>query len=68
MGRTYISQFVIFNENVFPFFKLFLDAGPRLRAEITLHPSTLVHQFHGSGLVFDHMANTSNPPDPGERL
>jgi hypothetical protein len=55
-GRTYISRDVIFDENVFPFSKLRPNAGPRLRAKISLLPPSLTNNYFGGDLVFDHMS------------
>jgi hypothetical protein len=66
MGRTYISWDVIFDENVFPFSKLSPNAGPRLRAEISLLPPSLYGA--GGGLVLDHMTNVSNTADNFEKM
>jgi hypothetical protein len=40
-GRVYISRDVVFDEDVYPFASLHPNAGPRLRSEILLLPSTL---------------------------
>jgi hypothetical protein len=42
-GRIYISRDVVFDEVVFPFAELHSNAGARLRTEINLLPSTLLH-------------------------
>jgi hypothetical protein len=42
-GRVYISKDVVFDEDVYPFASLHPNAGPRLRAEILLLPSTLLN-------------------------
>jgi hypothetical protein len=59
-GCTYISRDVIFDENTFPFSKLLPNSGPRLHAEISLLPSSLVPMAGGES-VFNHMSNASNP-------
>jgi hypothetical protein len=56
-GLVYISRGVIFDENVFPFAKLNHNAGPRLRAEISLLLSSLVSNPPRVESVFDHMVN-----------
>jgi len=41
-GRVYISRDIVFDETVFPFTELHANAGARLRAEISLFPSSLL--------------------------
>jgi hypothetical protein len=64
-GHIYISRDVIFDENVFPFTKLKLNAGPRLREEILLPPS-LINHSHGGEIVNDHMTSVSSATDACE--
>ena len=42
-GRIYISRDVIFDEHVFPFSELHANAGAKLREEINLIPTHLMH-------------------------
>ena len=50
--RVYISRDVVFDEHIFPFAELHLNAGSRLRQEILLLP----HSNHGVAHVDDHMS------------
>jgi hypothetical protein len=65
-GRTYISQDVIFDENVFTFSKLHPNAAPRVRAEISFLPSSLFRA--GGGLVCDQLTNASDATNSCEEL
>jgi hypothetical protein len=67
-GRTYISHDVVFDENAFPCSKIHPNAGPRLREEISLLPSSLTNNSPGGELVFYHMTNLSNTTDPCDKL
>lgn len=66
-GRVYIFRDVIFDENVFPFSQLHSNAGARLRAEISLLPSSLVPHCtdQGGEHGIDHMLNTA-PNEPSD--
>jgi hypothetical protein len=43
-GRVYISRDVVFDENIFNFASLRPNAGPLLRKEILLLPSSMLHE------------------------
>jgi hypothetical protein len=60
--HTYISRDVIFDENIFHFSKLHPNSGPRLRAEISLLPSS-----RGESVI-DHMTNVPNPVEDCENM
>jgi hypothetical protein len=64
-GRVYISQDVIFDEEVFPFSTLHSNAGARLRAEIALLPSGLV-PFLENEQLDDHVFDFTNQTTNGE--
>ena len=56
-GRVYISLDVVFDETLFPFSKLHLNAGACLRAEISLLPDSLLNPSSvGADNVVDHSA------------
>jgi hypothetical protein len=62
-GRVYISQDVIFDENVFPFANLHSNAGAQLQSEILVlppaHPNP--NSFdHRDEAIVDHVSNVSN--------
>jgi hypothetical protein len=48
---------------MFPFTKLQPNAGPKLREEILLLPTSLINHSHGGKLVNDHMTNISSAID-----
>jgi histone deacetylase 1/2 len=53
-GRVYISQDVIFDENIFPFAELHPNVGHRLREEILLLSShTSISETHDGGAHFN---------------
>ena len=58
-GRIYISQDVVFDENVFPFSSLRPNAGARLRNEISLLSENLTPCVPGD--VGCHVPNATNP-------
>jgi histone deacetylase 1/2 len=62
-GRIYISRDVIFDENIFPFSSLRLNAGARLRGEIVLlHPSLLSpNASFGDASLRDQFTSPTNP-------
>lgn len=64
-GRIYISQDVVFDEQVFPFSSLRPNAGARLRAEIQLLPDILLNPSHrfGDASVRDRHLNAPVNPD-----
>jgi hypothetical protein len=50
-GRIYISRDVVFDENIFPFAKLYPNAGARLRSKILLLPPSLIsHKSQPNGV------------------
>jgi hypothetical protein len=55
-GRVYISRYVTFDEDVFPFAKLHLNAGAKLQSNIQLLPD-LFPTFSGDKFVVDPSAN-----------
>jgi hypothetical protein len=61
-GRIYISQDVIFDEEVFPFSKLHPNVGARLRSEVQILPpqSLCILDSSGNGCVVEPCANA--PP------
>jgi len=59
-GRVYISRDVTFDENVFPFSQLHPNAGPRLRSEVLLIP-TSNSASNGGNAVDDHLTNLPTP-------
>ena len=65
-GRVYISRDVVFDEHVFPFVELHLDAGARLRSKILLLPPTLTNpsQDFGDDNSSDHFDNDSLHTNP----
>jgi histone deacetylase 1/2 len=54
-GRIYISRDVVFYENVFPFTSLNPNAGPLLRKEILLLPTSTQNSYEGAQNFNDHM-------------
>jgi hypothetical protein len=62
-GRLYISRDVVFDEQVFPFAKFHPNAGPRLRAEVSLHPTLFPTFSQGCKQSDNHVVNISNPTD-----
>jgi hypothetical protein len=61
---VYVSQDVIFNENVFPFVNLHPNAGAHIRDQILLLPPNLLNpgvSDQGGEILVDHMTNPSNP-------
>nr|ABA95721.1 retrotransposon protein, putative, Ty1-copia subclass [Oryza sativa Japonica Group] len=67
-GRVYISRDVVFDENIFPFAQLRPNAGARLRAEVLLLPSHLVHSFGGTELCNQPLINIPNHTDETAEL
>jgi hypothetical protein len=59
-GRVYISQDIVFDENVFPFMKLQPNSGPKLLSDILLLPPTLLNLTAGDDLVTNHVPNMPN--------
>jgi histone deacetylase 1/2 len=59
-GRVYISQDVVFDENVFPFASLHPNVGTQLRKELLLLPNHLVSSNGGLNND-DHMPNNCSP-------
>jgi hypothetical protein len=57
-GHVYISRDVVFDEEVFPFSKLYPNAGARLKSEIALLHPTLFHPHDGDKLLYGHVPNT----------
>jgi hypothetical protein len=50
-GRIYISRDVVFDENIFPFAKLYPNAGARLQSKILLLPPSLIsHKSQPNGV------------------
>jgi hypothetical protein len=56
-----------FDENIFPFSKLCPNSCPRLRAKISLLPSSLV-PMTGDESVLNHMSNAPNPVEDYEKM
>ena len=64
-GRIYISRDVIFDEHVFPFSELHANGGAKLREEISLIPSHLLHPSYfsmGTTMHTDVINSSNNLP------
>ena len=64
-GRIYISRDVIFDEHVFPFSELHANAGAKLREEINLIPTHLMHPSYfpmGTTMHTDVINSSNNLP------
>jgi hypothetical protein len=61
-GPVYISHDVIFDENVFPFSSLHVNAGARLQLEISLLPAALLDSmsFGGSSVDTDLLPKSAD--------
>ena len=64
-GRIYISRDIIFDEHVFPFSELHANAGAKLREEINLIPTHLMHPSYfpmGTTMHTDVINSSNNLP------
>jgi hypothetical protein len=69
-GRVYISRDVVFDENFFPFASLHPNAGPLLRKELLLLPSSTTSPHEGASNVNDHVpiVPITNTPQVAEQV
>jgi histone deacetylase 1/2 len=67
-SRIYISQDVIFDEDIFPFSHLHSNAGARLRSEILLLPPSLQNPSSRNEFVDDHVSNGENSNNFGAEI